>query len=180
MISASFIAKETYDLTNSFSSFQAQLNVVESELASRMPQRNEYYSLQEQVRAASDFQYFVADQLNIQIRHDSIKNVLLALSDHNLPSDIVINSMVILERQTENIISGNEFQTILAPRRILIKGKTTSGDHERSLAEYVIYLRNLPFFERITPQPYDGIEAIEGNYFEILMYIHNGDEYGSE
>ncbi len=180
LISASFIAKETYDLNNSFSSYQAQLNVVKSELESRMPQRNEYFSLQEQMRAASDFQYFVADQLNIQIRHDSIKNILLALSNHKLPRDIVINSMMILERQTENIISGNEFQTILAPRRILIKGKTTSGDHERSLAEYVIYLRNFPFFERITPQPYDGVEAVEGNYFQILMYIHNGDEYGSE
>ncbi len=116
LISASFIAKETYDLSNSFSSFQAQLNVVESELASRMPQRNEYFNLQEQMRAASDFQYFVADQLNLQVRHDSIKNVLLVLSNHNLPRDIVINSMMILERQPENIISGNEFQTILTLR----------------------------------------------------------------
>ncbi len=135
LISASFIAKETYDLSNSFSSFQAQLNVVASELASRMPQRNEYFNLQEQMRAASDFQYFVADQLNLQVRHDSIKNVLLVLSNHNLPRDIVINSIMILERQPENIISGKEFQTILTPRRILIKGKTTSGDHERSPAE---------------------------------------------
>ncbi len=176
----SILINETLDVNSIFNSYRTQLVTVNAELTSRMPRRNEYFALQDQLNAAANFQNLIAEQLNIRVHDVSIENILIALSNHYIPNDLIINSIAVQEKQMENIFRNGSVQSVFAPRKIILKGKTISEDHDRVLSQYIIHLRNLPYFDRITPQPYEGSVPGGRNNFQLVMYIKNGVPDGSE
>ncbi|MCH7782573.1 pilus assembly protein PilM [candidate division KSB1 bacterium] len=150
------------------------------ELRSRQPRRSEYATLLNQVSNASNLQILIEEQLGSKEENDSIENILKLLSLYNYSDKIIINSIVINERMLENISAGNTIQTILAPRSIILKGKTLAENINNSIVEYILYLKGIPYFDRVEKQSYEGEDFNDQRYFQISLYLKGTPKNGNK
>ncbi|MCH8286526.1 hypothetical protein IIB79_08380, partial [candidate division KSB1 bacterium] len=150
------------------------------ELRSRQPRRSEYATLLNQVDNASNLQILIEEQLGSKEENDSIENILKLLSLYNYSDKIIINSIAINERMLENISAGNTIQTILAPRSIILQGKTLDENINNSILEYILYLKGIPYFDRVEKQSYEGADFNDQRYFQISLYLKGTPKNGNK
>jgi len=158
-------------LSNEYSDVLSVQQNANREIESRNPRRSEYAALLNQASTASNLKNVIEEQIGSKDENDSIENVLKLLSLYNYSDDIIINSIAVNERNLENINTENSIQTILAPRSIVLKGKTNAANINNSVLEYILYLRQIPYFERVEKQFYEGEGFDDPRNFQISLYL---------
>lgn len=177
LISALVISTVTMGIRSEFDEVFARTRNAEQSLSEKMPTRNEYFSLIDQVSNASNLKNFIFEQLMLNSEDDSIENILKLLSNHRYSQEIRINSIKIYESRMENVLVNNMYEAKLSPRSIVIKGESVAENSNSSILNYIFYLQELPYFERIEKQPFEGAEFDNKRFFQLSLvlrgYIEN-------
>lgn len=85
--------------------------------------------------------------------------------------------MKIYESRMENVLVNNMYEAKFSPRSIVIKGESVAENSNSSILNYIFYLQELPYFERIEKQPFEGAGFDNKRFFQLSLvlrgYIEN-------
>jgi len=173
------IFQATVNISSELKGEKSRFQEIESEWSYKQSQWGAYNSLLTKRNSIINIQKQITDLSKLQTEYDTIENILKVFSQQQVPSDIIINQIIIHEKKFENVLISGVFQPRQF-RNITVKGKTLLDNSQERIIQYIIYLRSLNFFERITVQPYEGKEYDDKHYFQISLYVKDLSEDGKK
>ncbi|MCP4723750.1 MAG: pilus assembly protein PilM [bacterium] len=170
IITIILLLKFSFDISDELKLIEDDLIVAKETLAAMQPSLNEYNNLVAQTGILENMKAFVEEQYGLNSQNTDYGTFLKILSSYT-PPDISINNFQILERKMENVFKDGNYYRALSPFKLVLRGKTQAVDADKSILEYILVLRDLPYFSEVTLQE-GGVEIqLEEDEFMVLLIV---------
>jgi len=153
---------ETY---NVLSEVRQELELKESGLFETQQLRNRYNMLEE-------INQYINAEMQSESSYDRTDNILKILSEVQYP-DIVINKILVSERINDQAIDRISRPDFPMERKITLLCESTVPDKESAILNFVLYLKELPYFNQVEFRKHREPTGFSPDKFEITMYIRS-------
>ncbi|MFC1564067.1 pilus assembly protein PilM [candidate division KSB1 bacterium] len=164
------LSNMSLDILDEIELVEADLDVAGEEWDMMQPSINEYNSLLNQSNVLENLNKYIEEQYGLKSKEIDFGDYLKIFSNHT-PEHIIINHFEILERKMENVFEGGNYYRALSPQKIIIKGQTSADDPDKSILEFILTLRGLPYFSEVTLQEEEGLEKLGEREFKALLIV---------
>ncbi len=170
LITLSILLKFSFDISGKLDIVEEDLRLAGEQWQGMQPSLSEFNALMGQTTELENIKSFVDEQYGLNSKSTDFGGFLKILSNYT-PPEISINSFHILERKMENVFEEGRYFRALSPLKIKVQGEARGEDRDKIILEFILGLRELPYFTEVTLQEKEGLEPLGENEFIALLIV---------